>query len=46
MPVSWSEFAVLSHIILFLRHGGDFVGYLIGGYLDMVHEVFFAPCVR
>ena len=28
----------LPHIILFLRHGGDFVGYLLGGEFDIVHE--------
>ena len=28
----------LPHIILFLRHGGNFVGYLLGGELDVVHE--------
>ena len=28
----------LPHIILFLRHGGDFVGYLLGGEFDVVHE--------
>ncbi len=28
----------LPHIILFLGHGGDFVGYLLGGEFDIVHE--------
>ena len=28
----------LPHIVLFLRHGGDFIGYLSGGELDVVHE--------
>lgn len=26
------------HIILFLRHGGDFVGYFLRGEFDVVHE--------
>ena len=25
-------------LALFLRHGGDFIGYLLGGELDVVHE--------
>ena len=29
---------VLPHIVLFLRHCGDFIGYLLGGELDVVHE--------
>ncbi len=29
---------VLPHVILFLGHGGDFIGYLLGGELDVVHE--------
>ena len=28
----------LPHIILFLRHGGDFIGYLFRGELDVVRE--------
>ena len=28
----------LPHIILFLRHGGDFVGYIFGGEFDIIHE--------
>ena len=38
MSVFWNDIAVLPHIILFLRHGGDFVGYLLGGEFDVVHE--------
>ena len=30
--------SVLPHITLFLRHGGDFVGYFLRGELDVVHE--------
>lgn len=26
------------HIILFLGHGGDFIGYIFGGEFDIVHE--------
>ena len=33
-----SDICNLPHIILFLGHGGDFVGYLLGGKLDVVHE--------
>ena len=29
---------LLPHLILFLRHGGDFIGYFLGGELDVVHE--------
>lgn len=32
------NFFLLPHIILFLRQGGDFIGYLLGGELDIVHE--------
>lgn len=28
----------LSHLILFLRHGGDFIGYVFRGKFDVVHE--------
>lgn len=38
MPIFWSVVAVLPHLILFLRHGGDFIGYPLGGELDVVHE--------
>lgn len=38
MPIFWSVVAVLPHIVLFLRHSGDFIGYLLGGELDVVHE--------
>lgn len=36
MPVFGSEPAVLPHIILFFRHCVDFIGYLIGGQLDVM----------
>ena len=32
------DYYILPHIILFLGHGGDFVGYLLGGEFDIVHE--------
>lgn len=38
MSVFWNDIAVLPHIALLLRHGCDFVGYLLGGELDVVHE--------
>ena len=28
----------LPQLVVFFRHGGDFVGYLLGGELDVVHE--------
>lgn len=28
----------LPHLILFLRYGGDFIGHLFGGQLDIVHD--------
>lgn len=37
-PFFWSAFAILPLIILFLRHGGDFIGYIFGGEFDIVHE--------
>lgn len=37
-PFFGSTFTILPHIALFLRHGGDFIGYLLGGELDVVHE--------
>ena len=39
-PFFWSMTSdlPLPYITLFLRHGGDFVGYLFGGELDVVHE--------
>lgn len=39
MPVFWSEAAVLPHIILFLRHCVDFVGYLLGRKLDVMFNL-------
>ena len=37
--VSFLEWlAVLPHIILFLGHGSEFIGFLLGGKLDIVHE--------
>ena len=30
MSVFWNDITILPHIILFLRHGGDFVGYFFG----------------
>ena len=41
MPIFWSEPAVLPHIILFLRHCVDFVGYLIGGQRDVMFNLIF-----
>lgn len=39
-PFSWSaaSYPPLPHIVLFLGHGGDLVGYFLGGESDVVHK--------